>query len=120
MPKPTIQFSAFGSEKVAMEYGAGGPQVDTYFWTLGKPRDLLGDSFLKKEDRQAVLEEIWIEKPSLVTMGFNCDPCAPLSNFLGTLDAAGGSSGPSGLREGSVRTSDFRWKTLLVGKPVSS
>ena len=51
--------------------------------SFGKPRDLLlGDNFLKKEDRQAVLEEIRIEKPRLVTMGFNCDPWTPLSNFL--------------------------------------
>lgn len=51
--------------------------------TFGKPRDLLlADNFLKKEDRQAVLEEIRIEKPRLVTMGFNCDPWTPLSNFL--------------------------------------
>ena len=49
----------------------------------GNPRDLLlGDNFLKKEDRLAVLEEIRIEKPKLVTMGFNCDPWTPLSNFL--------------------------------------
>ena len=50
---------------------------------FGKPRDLLlGDNFLRKEDRRAVLEEIRVEKPRLVTMGFNCDPWTPLSNFL--------------------------------------
>ena len=50
---------------------------------VGRPRDLLlGDNFLKKEDRDWVLAEIKVEKPSLVTMGFNCDPWTPLSNFL--------------------------------------
>ena len=50
---------------------------------VGRPRDLLlGDNFLKKEDRDWILAEIKVEKPSLVTMGFNCDPWTPLSNFL--------------------------------------
>lgn len=52
-------------------------------FSFGRPRDLqLGDNFLRKEDRQEVLEEIRVEKPSLITMGFNCDPWTPLSNFL--------------------------------------
>lgn len=29
-----------------------------------------------------MLEELRVEKPCLVTMGFNCDPWTPLSNFL--------------------------------------
>ena len=52
-------------------------------FSYGRPRDLLlGDNFLKEEDSRMVLEEIKVEKPKLITMGFNCDPWTPLSNFL--------------------------------------